>query len=260
MPTAGCMPGAFDMPVKASNYKINRPQSGDIMPSEKEQLDFTSILANSVHDMKNSVSMLVGALEDINGRCGQNTCPSQALFSQLRYEGKRLNSNLVQMLTLYRVNNAEYALNITENDVYEVLEECCLENEGIMSLKGINFELACQNDLMGFFDLELVTGMINSVINNAYKYAKDRIRVGASREDGYLKLFVEQSGDGYPEFMLHGNADTRHQVNFKTGSTGLGLLFASTIARMHTHQGKTGYITTTNDGIDGGGRFTLYLP
>jgi len=29
---------------------------------------------------------------------------------------------------------------------------------------------------------------------------------------------------------------------------------------MHTHQGKSGYITTTNDGIDNGGRFTVYLP
>lgn len=238
---------------------MDHPQNGDIMPIE-QQLDFTSILANSVHDMKNSVGMLIGALDDINDRCGQNSCPSQALFSQLRYEGKRLNSNLVQVLTLYRVNNSEYALNITENDVYEVLEECYLENEGVMSLKGIDFELACSNDLMGFFDLELVTGMINSVINNAYKYANSKIRIGATREDGYLTLFVEENGDGYPDFMLHGKSDAQHQVSFKTGSTGLGLLFASTIAGMHEHQGKTGYITTTNEGIDGGGRFALHLP
>ncbi len=230
------------------------------MPTETQQLDFTSILANSVHDMKNSVSVLVGVLEDINVRCDKNTCPSQALFSQLRYEGKRLNNNLVQMLMLYRINNAEYSLNIAEHDVSELLEECYLDNEGIMRLKGIDFELDCLDGLTGFFDLELVTGMINSVINNSYKYAKDKVRIGALRQDGYLALFVEESGDGYPEFMLHGNVGAPHKVNFKTGSTGLGLLFASTIARMHTHQGRAGFITTTNDGIDGGGRFTLYLP
>jgi K+-sensing histidine kinase KdpD len=129
-----------------------------------------------------------------------------------------------------------------------------------LSLKGIDIELSCADDLMGFFDRELVTGMINSVINNAYKYAKDRIRIGARRVNGYLMLFVEENGDGYPDFMLHGNSDTRQQVSFKTGSTGLGLLFTSTIARMHTHQGKAGYITTTNEGINGGGRFALYLP
>jgi K+-sensing histidine kinase KdpD len=231
-----------------------------MMATEQQQLDFASILANSVHDMKNSVNMLIGALDDISARCGQGGCPSQTLFSQLRYEGKRLNGNLIQVLMLYRVNNSQYTPNIAENDVAEVLEECYLENEGILSLKGIGFERSCSEELMGFFDRELVTGMINSVINNAYKYAKSRIRIGASRENGYLALFVEEDGRGYPEGMLHGSAWVHHQVDFKSGSTGLGLLFASTIARMHTHQGRVGYITTTNDGIDGGGRFTLYLP
>jgi hypothetical protein len=60
--------------------------------------------------------------------------------------------------------------------------------------------------------------------------------------------------------MLSGDAGAGPGVNFTTGSTGLGLLFTSTIARMHSHQDKTGYITTTNEGIDGGGRFTLHLP
>jgi len=248
------------MSVKTNRLEAHGDLIGDNAPDSQAQLDFTSILANSVHDMKNSVNMLIGALDNISGTCGENGCPSHAMFSQLRYEGKRLNSNLVQMLTLYRVSNTAYSLNITENDVHEVLEECCLENEGILTLKGIDIELCCPEDLMGFFDRELVTGMINSVINNAYKYARDRIRIGAARENDYLALFVEENGTGYPDAMLRGDTGTHRKVSFKTGSTGLGLLFSSTIAAMHTHQGKTGYITTTNDGIDGGGRFTLYLP
>jgi len=229
------------------------------MSSEKK-LDFTSILANSVHDMKNSVGMLLAALDEINDKCGQSACPSSENFSQLRYEGKRLNSNLVQMLMLYRINESQYALNIAENDVSEVLEECYLENEGLLSLKGIEIEMSCADDLVCFFDRELVSGMINSVINNAFKYARDRIRIGAESRGGYTAIFVEENGNGYPPFMLHEGGDVQHDVCFKNGSTGLGLFFTSTIARMHEHQGKTGYITTTNDGIDGGGRFTLYLP
>lgn len=248
------------MPVNATSPKNRQPENDSTRPPEEAQMDFTAILANSVHDMKNSVGMLLGVLDEIDDRCGHPGCASHALFSQLRYEGKRLNGNLVQMLMLYRVNHADYTLNITENDVCEVLEECCLEHEGIMSLKGIELELACPGDLMGFFDREMVAGLINSVINNAYKYARDRIRIGAGLDNGYLALFVEENGKGYPEFMLHGRGDAQRPVSFDTGSTGLGLLFASTIARMHVHQGNTGYITTTNEGIDGGGRFTLYLP
>ena len=224
------------------------------------QIDFSTILANSVHDMKNSVNMLLCALDEIDDRRGQDPAASNDAISQLRYEGKRLNSNLIQVLTLYRVSEQQYSLNITENDVAELLEECLLDNEGLLALKGIDIETDCADDLVCFFDRELVASIINSVINNAYKYARTKIRLGAKSEDGYTALYVEEDGNGYPEFMVHEDRGVQHQINLKNGSTGLGLLFTSTIARMHSHQDRQGFITTTNDGIDGGGRFTLYLP
>ena len=156
------------MSLNANQFETDKAGSADHPPSPQQQHDFTSILANSVHDMKNSVNMLLGALDDISGRCGGSSCPSHELLSQLRYEGKRLNSNLVQMLMLYRVNNSQYTLNIEENDVYGVLEECYLENEGILSLKGITIELACPDGLMGFFDRELVTGIISDAMTEIY--------------------------------------------------------------------------------------------
>jgi len=124
------------MSLNANQIDTHEANSDDNTPSPQQQGDFTSILANSVHDMKNSVNMLLGALDDISGRCGGSSCPSHQLLSRLRYEGKRLNSNLVQMLMLYRVNNSQYTLNIEDHDAYEVLEECYLENEGILSLRG----------------------------------------------------------------------------------------------------------------------------
>lgn len=230
------------------------------MTDTKEKPDFTIILANSVHDMKNSVGMLLAALDEIDARCGPGDCPSRGQFSQLRYEGKRLSSNLVQVLTLYRVNESRYSPNITENDASDVLEECLLDNEGLLALKGISIELDCDEDLQGFFDHDLISGLIGSVINNAYKYANTRIRIGAQRENDYLALYVEDDGNGFPDSMLHAGRQDAPAVSFKSGSTGLGLYFAATIAALHQHNDRQGYITTRNNGIDGGGRFTLYLP
>lgn len=230
------------------------------MTDATEKPDFNIILANSVHDMKNSVGMLLAALDEIDTRCGPDNCPSRGHFSQLRYEGKRLSSNLVQVLTLYRINESRYSPNITENDASDVLEECLLDNEGLLAIKGIDIDMECDEALQGFFDHELVSGLISSAINNAYKYANKRIRIGARREDDYLTLYVEDDGDGFPASMLHGGEQDSTAVSFKSGSTGLGLYFASTIAELHRHGDRQGYITTGNTGIDGGGRFTLYLP
>jgi len=230
------------------------------MTDDTEKPDFNIILANSVHDMKNSVGMLLAALDEIDTRCGPVNCASREQFSRLRYEGKRLSSNLVQILTLYRVNESAWTPNITENDAGEVLEECLLDNEGLLALKGITIEMDCEEDLQGFFDQELVSGLISSVINNAFKYANRLIRIGARHENGYLALYVEDDGNGFPTFMLRGKNPPTHGISFRSGSTGLGLYFAATIAALHRHGDRQGYITTDNDGIDGGGRFTLYLP
>lgn len=230
------------------------------MSEQVHSLDFSLVLANTVHDMKNSLSMVVGALDEIADHCGNSGCASQQVFSQLRYEGKRLNSNLIQILTLYRINSDHYSLNIAEHDVSEVLEECYLENEGLLTLKGIELEMDCEDGLMCFFDRELVGSIINSVINNAYKYTRDRIRIGARRQDGYTAIFIEENGRGYPAAMLHAVGQKPGDIDIRNGSTGLGLFFTATIAGMHQDKGRNGYITTTNEGIEGGGRFTLYLP
>ncbi|HSJ49607.1 MAG TPA: HAMP domain-containing sensor histidine kinase [Gammaproteobacteria bacterium] len=230
------------------------------MSEQAPSLDFSLVLANTVHDMKNSLSMVVGALDQITEQCGNAGCASQQMFSQLRYEGKRLNSNLIQILTLYRIESDHYSLNISEQDVSELLEECYLENEGLLALKGIELEMDCEEDLLCFLDRELISSILNSVVNNAFKYTRDRIRIGARREDGYTAIFIEENGGGYPATMLHGAGQAPADIDIRNGSTGLGLYFTATIARMHHHKDRCGYITTTNDGIDGGGRFTLYLP
>lgn len=231
------------------------------MSTEPEPYDFSLILANSVHDMKNSVGMLIGALDELGADA--DTVGDHAVrdMSKLRYEAKRLNSNLIQLLSLYRINELGYTLNVVENDVEEVVEECFLEQEAFMQLQGVEFEMDCDPDLVWFFDRELVSSVLNSVINNAYRYTRDRIRIGAGTVDGRLALFVEDNGPGYPASMQVNSApDLGQAIDFRSGSTGLGLYFTATIARMHRHKEREGYIELANTGIDGGGRFTLYLP
>lgn len=230
------------------------------MSQDDNEATFSAIIASSVHDMKNSLGMLLGALDEIMSRCEPNQCPSFDGFSHLRYEGNRVNHSLMQLLSLYRISNDQYSLNETHNDVEECLEECFLESQGLLELKGIQTELDCDEELLWYFDRNLIVGMLNSVINNSYKYTKSIIKISAYVKDGYLAISVADDGNGYPESMLHEANQQTHAIDYKTGSTGLGLYFSSCIAKLHEHKDKQGYITTTNDGISGGGNFTIYLP
>lgn len=222
-------------------------------------VDFSAILASAVHDMKNSLGSLLGALDEVAADCSDAAAVRERLLT-LRYEGQRVNQNLLQVLALYRIGNAQYSLNLAEHDVRECLEECALENAGVLASKGVEVEIACDAGLMWFFDKPLVMGVINSVVNNAYKYAQDKLRLGARSENGYLVIEVADNGRGYPPEMLQRTAGLQTSMNFQRGSTGLGLYFNSVVANMHVNKGCRGFITTGNDGIGGGGRFAIHLP
>ena len=230
------------------------------MSDIEHSLDFSTVLASSVHDMKNSLSMLLGTLDDITTQCGGRDCPSSPKFAQLQYEGQRVNNHLIQLLAIYKIENATYSPNIGEYSLQDFLEESAMQSDALLSPKGIGIECLCDPDLIGFFDREMVAGVVNNVVNNAYRYSKDKIRLSAGQQDGFVMISIEDNGRGYPKGMLCAHSDQLTGVNFKSGSTGLGLYFSSLVAKMHKSKGRQGYIACTNDGIDGGGKFSIFLP
>jgi len=230
------------------------------MKPDVTELDFSLVLASSVHDMKNSITMLLGSLDDISQQCKPSHCPSHAKLVLMQHEGQRLTRHLVQLLTLYRLDTSQYFLNISENYLKETFEEITLENEHLLNTHGIKIEIDCDEDISGYFDNELIGSVINTIINNAYRYAKCTIRLSAKHANGYLVLSIEDDGPGYPPHMLLPFCSGNSPVNFSSGGTGLGLYFAHRVARFHQNGGKHGYTETSNTGINNGGRFNLYLP
>ena len=227
---------------------------------EDQNLDFASVLANSVHDMKNSIGMLLCSLEEVVAQVEATDKKSAHKLAQLQYEGQRVNYNLIQLLSIYKIDNAQYSANIGETDVEDFLQESVAQFESLLAPKGITIECECESGILGFIDQEMIAGVINNVINNAYRYSKDLIRLSAKMESGYLVISIADNGRGYPPTMLIDPATAQNHINFNTGSTGLGLYFATLVAQLHKNKGKRGYITCNNNGIDGGGCFSIYLP
>ncbi len=234
------------------------------MASEENKIDFSSVLASSVHDMKNSLSMLLDTTNDIVEGCIDENHPFYPKLLKMKYEASRVNNDLVQVLTLYKLGHNQYPLNISYHDVCEFIEEQIFFNSPTLKFKNVEIETSCECEqgelLMWFFDRELIAGVVNNVLNNLYRYTKDKIRVNRYTENGYLVISVEDNGNGYPENMLHEGSQIKTNINFSSGSTGLGLYFASIIAKAHVNKGKEGYISTSNGGTYGGGCFHIFLP
>jgi two-component system, OmpR family, sensor histidine kinase SenX3 len=226
------------------------------------EFDYSILLANSIHEVKNSLNMLLNSVDQAMTNCDGKTCPTYDLFSQIQYEGKRVNDDMVGLLAIYRINNDQYSANIDEYSVLEFIEENLDQHETMIRHRNIDYELDCDEDLHWFFDRDLIKGVISNVINNLYKYTKDKLHISVVKEDGYLAIKVKDNGPGYPENMIvtHDQHGYQKNICFDNANTGLGLYFSELVAELHKNKGRSGFISTTNDGIDGGGCFAIYLP
>lgn len=228
---------------------------------EQEDIDFTDFIASSIHDMKNSLNIQIGFLEELMAEChGKIGEPMLSRLGHTIYETSRMNVNLIQILSLYKLGKSIYPIDIAEQPVNEVLNEVVLQNQSVMGYKGITVSVVCDEDCYWYFDRDLITGVLVNALNNAYNYTGDKICITANVQDGMLEIRVEDNGNGYPEEMLLEGIAENKGISFDSGSTGLGFYFSSRVAGMHRNAGKKGYLSIENGGAYNGGCFVLRLP
>ena len=219
---------------------------------------FTTILATSIHDMKNSLSLVLNTLDDYLLEHAEQH--SQEQLGYLQYESRRINNKLIQLLVFYKMEQTGLRPNIEEYSIYEQLEELLLQEQSLLKVRKIEVEITCDEDLMWYFDRDLIMGVLGNALHNAIRHANSRLLISASVRKRDLKIQINDDGAGFPASVLTSTTTPGHGVNFTDGNTGLGLYFCTLIAGLHKHRSRTGRISLSNDGPLGGGCFSLVLP
>lgn len=223
-------------------------------------LDFSTVIASTVHDMKNSLAMLMQAHSQWLGRlpAPARQAPEQGV---IEFEFAHLNSMLVQLLGLYKIGINQLPLQPAYHELDDFIEAQLACHQDVFASRGImaTFEVDPLSPL-GFFDRELIASVLGNCINNAIRYARQAVLISVSDTAGQLVITVNDDGEGYSSQMIERQANYVQGINHTTGSTGLGLYFAARIAALHQRNGVEGRTEIGNGGPLGGGLFSLYLP
>jgi signal transduction histidine kinase len=225
---------------------------------------YSDIFASVVHDIKNSMSVISNHIDDIQMIDGLSE-DMRVRANVMHQEMRRANNQLVQILTLYKMDNQKLRPNIMEHNVYDFLEELMIEENALAEAQNIDIQIECDEWLSWYFDLDLIRGVLSSTIGNAKRYTEDRVQLSAEEQDGYLVLRVEDNGAGLPQSFIdfhHGGGEQEEDVGraFSEGRTQLGFFFATTIATAHVNRDRKGFIILKNGHELPGGCFELWLP
>lgn len=227
---------------------------------EHPEIDFATVLASAVHDMKNSLCMLIQSMESLQQDLAPHSISASQELARIHYEATRLNTNLLQLLSLYRIEKDQLPLHLDEYPIDDILDEILVKNQLYSEQKAIAIQVECDRNLCWFLDNDLVSNLLNDIFVNALRYSKSKLLLKAAVHAEQICFEIHDDGDGYPEFMLENAIEQMNNLNLAAGRTGLGLFFAHLIAIAHQNKGKTGRIELCNGGAFGGGVFRLWLP
>lgn len=225
--------------------------------------DILTILLSSAHDMKNSLSVMTAYLESAVHALSEkapDTKESQ-LTRQALYEAQRMNYHLFQVLAMYKLNHGLYPFDPQEIDLRAFIDETIARIRCLADAKSIDMIVKKSiNPVYWYFDYELISSLVTQSLFNAIRYTNNRILLSLEVVDDLLVFYIEDDGPGYPETMLDETKKRQAGISNQTGSTGLGLHFASLVAKMHRNKGKEGSLKIDNQSSLGGSRFILTLP
>lgn len=223
-------------------------------------IDFASVMAVAVHDMKNSLSLLMQTIEDLSKSLPPTQDESRQQIVDLHYEANRMNTTLVQILSLYRAELDSLPLNIDECFMEDLAYELIESNKTYTKQKNITCIVDVDSELSWFTDKDLLFLLMNDVLVNAIRYGASEIKISTLVEDGYLCISVEDNGSGYPQRMLDMSDAAMESLCVSEGRTGLGLFFARMIAQTHKNKNRQGSIKLSNNSVTGGSIFKVLLP
>lgn len=227
---------------------------------DNDYAEFSLLLASSIHDMKNSIGMLLHSVEELYRDADAEAIDEKGKLGILHYEASRINNDLLQLLGVYRMIENRLPMHLDEHYVGDMLEEQIAKNHVLAESRGVQVELSCDDDICWHFDQNLISGVINNVLVNALRYTDNKIALTAEAVDGRLRVSIADNGRGYPASMLENPAGNIQAIDFETGSTSLGIYFADQILKRHGKGDNCGYIAIANGGRLGGGEFSFYLP
>lgn len=234
------------------------------MPTSPEKsqgsIDFATVLAASVHDMKNSLFLLLQSIEQVAAEV--KSAQPRSRLADIHYETQRLNTGLMQLLSLYRQSHDHLPMNSQEVFIDDMADELIANNQFYARHHDIELSIEILSEGSWYFDQHLVLVLLNDVVINALRYAKHKVHVKLGIDTILNRFYIEvhDDGEGYPQNMIDSLSIEPSNMVLSAGRTGLGLYFSHLIAQAHQKDGIQGSIWLSNESPLGGSKFTLQLP
>ncbi|HIY37923.1 MAG TPA: HAMP domain-containing histidine kinase [Candidatus Agathobaculum merdigallinarum] len=218
--------------------------------SEKQ---FTS---DASHELRTPVAVILAQCEDAR-RNARTAEQYEEAIEVIGRQAGRMSDLIAQLLQMTRLEQGTQSISMEQADISSLVEVICEEQPALP--RGITLQADIQPEIEAWFDVTLMSRLLQNLINNAARYGRENghIWVVLRCVEEEVILSVRDDGIGIPADRLDKIWKRFYQVESARGAesgAGLGLTMVRQIAELHGG-------TVTVDSREGEGScFTLRFP
>jgi len=209
-----------------------------------------NFVAIASHELRTPAASVYGVLKTLVERDGQLDDDVRRELLRVGVEqGERLRRLLEELLDLSRLDARGVNVKPRPLALASVLSE--IATEAVSS--GVTVGLDVPDDLVVVADRLVLDRVVSNLLINAVRYGSEPITLSAEVRDTYLRITVEDSGEGVSDEMHPRLFERFARTDSANVGSGLGLAIARAYA--HAHGGDLVY-----DPGESGARFALSIP
>ena len=221
--------------------------------SFEAEKQFTS---DASHELRTPVSVILAQCAEARGHAETPEQYAQAI-DVIQRQAKKMSVLVNQLLQMTRLEQGTLRASMEEADLSELVEILCREQPELPN--GITLEAEIQPELRAWFDVTLMSRLLQNLLDNAARYGRENghIWVTLRREDDGIALSVRDDGIGIAQDQQTRIWQRFYQVDpARSGSSGsgLGLTMVQQIAALH------GGAVTVESREGAGSCFTFRFP
>jgi signal transduction histidine kinase len=228
--------------VHGKNEFAQLASTFNMMCDRLESLDKSrsQFVSNASHELKTPLSTMKILIETLIYQEPMDEDMCREFLGDVNKEIDRLNSVIVDLLTLVSMDSGEARMNMKPASLSEMLMETMKRLQPLSRERGIEMTCGIAQGVMINCDAMKLTQVFYNLIDHAIKYTPrgGDVRIELQRRDKKAVVRVIDTGIGIPEEDQKHIFDRFYRVDKarsrETGGTGLGLSIVKQVLHMHS--------------------------